>query len=96
MTEREIQTYAVKVLRKLGFTCCVTSNGRRTANTRGTPDVFVLIGKGYWIGLEFKSPTGLVSKEQYDINPHVARSIEEAVSTTMRAKDALRGAKLSD
>ena len=96
LTEREIQTYAVKALRKIGFACCVTSNRRATANTKGTPDVFVHIKTGLWIGLEFKSPTGLVSKEQTDKNPFIARSIEEAVYTAMRAKKTLTGVNLSE
>jgi len=59
MTERDIQDYAIKQWRgKEGFEVLVTSNRKKTANTRGLPDAFIWTKSKYWIGVDFKSPTG--------------------------------------
>ncbi len=86
LTEREIQTVSVKALRKLGYTVCVTSNGKKTANTAGTPDAFVfrkLPTTGYWLALEFKSTRGKVSIEQEDLRKqgaiYICRSVDDAL-----------------
>jgi hypothetical protein len=83
MTEHGIQKNAVKELRKLNFICCVTSNGKRTANTKGTPDVFVYIGHRVWTGLEFKQRVGKPTKEQKELEEiganYICRSVEDAV-----------------
>ena len=63
MTERDIQRQAVKWLRKEGYDVIVTSNGRRTANTRGTPDLFVWV-KDRWYAFDTKMPGGKLSPEQ--------------------------------
>lgn len=58
MTERDIQDYAVKEWRGAGFEVLITSNRKITANTRGLPDAFIWTQSMYWIGVDFKSPTG--------------------------------------
>ena len=92
MAERDIQTAAVKELRKRrdvglpkGETrVFVTSDKRKSRHTRGLPDVLVALRSGLWCGLEFKSPTGKVSPEQEMLmaqgNIHVCRSVVEAVA----------------
>ena len=64
LSERTIQTIAVQTLRKLGFSVCVTSNGRKTANTHGTPDLFVSIKNYRWLGIEIKRKGGNIRPEQ--------------------------------
>ena len=89
MTEREIQRKGVQALRKLGFEVVVTSNRMRTANTKGTPDVFVFKYKGGrgWLALEVKAPSGKVSKEQSRLEEHgavtVCRSVDEMVEACL-------------
>lgn len=62
-TERDIQRETVAMLRKNNFTVIVTSQGRRSSNTPGTPDLFVWVNDR-WIAFETKKPGGKVSKEQ--------------------------------
>jgi hypothetical protein len=90
MNEHEIQKLAVAALRKIGFTCMVTSNRKHTANTKGCPDVFVYIVKGAWIGLEFKQPKGKPSKEQLVLSErgfsYVVDSIDRAIDICINFK----------
>ncbi len=90
MNEHGIQNLAVKALRKIGFICIVTSNRKRTANTKGTPDVFVYIGKFRWIALEFKQPKGKVSAEQTHLNEagssYIVYNVETAIKICMESK----------
>ena len=64
MNEREIQKKAVDHLRQAGFTVIVTSNRKKTANTKGAADIFVNIYRSVWIALDTKTPTGKLSEEQ--------------------------------
>ena len=66
MNERDIQREAVKWLRKEGYQVLVTSNGRKTANTRGTPDLFVWV-KDRWRAFDTKQPNGKITLEQVDL-----------------------------
>lgn len=61
MSERDIQRQAVKWLRKEGYDVLVTSNGRKTSNTRGTPDLFVWTDR--WLALDTKQPGGKFSSD---------------------------------
>jgi hypothetical protein len=84
MNEHEIQSLAVAALRKIGFTCCVTSNRKRTSNTKGTPDVFVHIGNAGWLAIEFKRPHGgRISSEQAKLNTlknsYIVDNIDDAI-----------------
>ena len=63
MTERNIQREAVKWLRKNGYEVLVTSNGRKTANTRGMPDLFIWLADA-WRAFDTKKPGGKLSPEQ--------------------------------
>ena len=87
MTEHTIQNLAVACLRKIGFTVCVTSNRKRTSNTKGTPDTFVNIKGAVWISLEFKQANGKVSIEQLALQQngmsYVVTSAEEAVQVCL-------------
>jgi len=87
MTEREIQRFLVSALRKIGFTVCVTSTNKSSRCTHGTPDLFVHIHDGLWLGLEVKSETGGLSEEQSKLEKsgavHIIRSIEEGVKLAM-------------
>lgn len=67
MTERELQTDCVADLRKKGFKVYVTSQRGKSANTRGLPDVLIYLGRGYWLGLEFKTLTGKTTPEQDEL-----------------------------
>jgi len=86
MTEREIQRRIIDALRKSGCLVCVTSNRRHTANTPGTPDLFVWHG-GRWTALEVKSPDGRLTAKQSALVEsgavHVVRSVEEALRAVM-------------
>ena len=86
MTEREIQRRIIDALRKAGCLVCVTSNRRHTANTPGTPDLFVW-HKGRWTALEVKSPDGRLTVKQSALVEsgavHVVRSVEEALRAVM-------------
>ena len=88
--EHEIQNLAVKALRKIGFTCIITSNRRRTSNTKGTPDVYVYMEHGYWIGLEFKQPKGKLTVEQTALNSdgsvYIVDSVDKAVRICLNKK----------
>jgi hypothetical protein len=90
LTEHEIQNLAVNALRKIGFICIVTSNRKRTANTKGTPDVFVYVKNGLWIALEFKQPKGIISKEQIYFNSvgssYIVYCVDTAVKVCLEAK----------
>lgn len=83
-TEREIQRESVKALRRLGFVVWVTSTNRASRNTVGTPDVFVGIGKGMAVCLEFKGPDTKKSdiQDRQEIGGLVftVRSVEQALS----------------
>ena len=80
MTERDIQKYAVSLLRKAGYKVFVTSNNRHTANTAGTPDIFAF-KSGTWFAFECKSDTGKPTKEQQELIDlsaiYLIRSIED-------------------
>jgi len=86
MTEREIQRRIIDALRKAGCLVCVTSNRRHTANTPGTPDLFVW-HKGRWTALEVKSPDGRLTVKQSALVEsgavHVVRSVEDALRVVM-------------
>ncbi len=87
LTEREIQNASVKALRSLGYTVCVTSNGKKTANTMGTPDAFVWgsnhLASDEWLALEFKTRKGTLSPEQKRLSSldaiHICRSVNDAL-----------------
>jgi len=82
MTERETQRRIVDALRKAGCLVCVTSNRCPTANTPGTPDLFVWHA-GKWTALEVKSPSGKLTAKQSALAEsgavHVVRSVEDAL-----------------
>ena len=86
VTEREIQRRIVGALRKAGCLVCVTSNRRHTANTPGTPDLFVW-HEGKWTALEVKSPDGRLTAKQSALVEsgavHVVRSVEDALRAVM-------------
>ena len=86
MTEREIQRRIIDALRKAGCLVCVTSNRRHTANTPGTPDLFVWRA-GRWTALEVKSPDGRLTARQSALVESgavtVVRSVEEALRAVM-------------
>ena len=86
MTERELQRQIVDALREAGCLVCVTSNRRHTANTPGTPDLFVWYA-GKWTALEVKSPDGRLTAKQSALTEsgavHVVRSVEEALRAVM-------------
>jgi len=86
MTERETQRQIVDALRRAGCLVCVTSNRERTANTPGTPDLFVWRA-GRWTALEVKSPSGKLTAKQSALVEsgavHVVRSVEEALRAVM-------------
>jgi len=86
MTEREIQRRIIDALRKAGCLVCVTSNRRHTANTPGTPDLFVW-HEGRWTALEVKSSDGRLTTKQSALVEsgavHVVRSVEEALRAVM-------------
>jgi len=86
MTEREIQRRIIDALRKAGCLVCVTSNRRHTANTPGTPDLFVW-HEGKWTALEVKSPDGRLTVKQSALVEsgavHVVRSVEDALQVVM-------------
>jgi Holliday junction resolvase len=86
MTERETQRQIVNALRKAGCLVCVTSNRQPTANTPGTPDLFVW-RDGKWTALEVKSPDGKLTAKQLALVEFgavtVVRSVEEALRAVM-------------
>lgn len=86
MTEREIQRRIVDALRKAGCLVCVTSNRQTTANTPGTPDLFVW-RNGRWTALEVKSPDGRLTEKQLALVESgavaVVRSVEDALRAVM-------------
>jgi len=86
MTEREIQRRIIDALRGAGCLVCVTSNRRHTANTPGTPDLFVWYA-GKWTALEVKSPDGRLTARQSALVESgavtVVRSVEEALRAVM-------------
>jgi hypothetical protein len=92
-TERDIQKPLVKLLREFKYRVCVTSNRRRTSNTPGTPDVFVLVSKYWWIALETKSRKGKTSTKQAALEhegaSYVIRSVEEGFTTVRRITEAM-------
>ena len=63
MTEREIQTTGVQMLRKMGCQVYVTSQRRASSVTKGVPDVIVFTRTEvfFW---EAKAPKGRVTPEQ--------------------------------
>jgi len=89
-TEREIQTTSVKTLRKMGATCLVTSNRKKTANTKGTPDVFVHMRNGMWLALEFKQPEGKTTTEQFALNQQGYSYIVDSVGAAIKVVLDLR------
>jgi|YNPMSStandDraft_1061717.scaffolds.fasta_scaffold181466_2 hypothetical protein len=86
VTEREIQRRIIDALRKAGCLVCVTSNRRHTANTPGTPDLFVWYA-GKWTALEVKSPDGKLTAKQSALVEsgavYVVRSVEEALRAVL-------------
>jgi Holliday junction resolvase len=86
MTEREIQRRIVDALRRAGCVVCVTSNRQPTANTPGTPDLFVW-RNGKWTALEVKSPDGKLTAKQSALAESgavtVVRSVEDALRAVM-------------
>ncbi|TAK57861.1 MAG: hypothetical protein EPO24_09340 [Bacteroidetes bacterium] len=81
-TEKDLQRESVGILRQCGFAVCITSNGKKTSNSKGTPDTFVFIpGRKRWFALEFKTEEGELSKEQqmlFDMGATVViRSVED-------------------
>ena len=95
MNEHDIQREAVKVLRDKGYRVIVTSNNRRVRSaTRGLPDVLVAVGRGLWVGLEFKAQKGALTEEQTRLmregNIHVCRSSVEALAAIQFAERQLR------
>jgi Holliday junction resolvase len=86
VTEREVQRQIVDALRKAGCLVCVTSNRRHTANTPGTPDLFVW-RDGRWTALEVKSPDGRLTAKQSALAESgavtVVRSVEDALRAVM-------------
>jgi len=92
-SERDTQKLLVRILRDWGYRVCVTSNRRRTSNTPGTADVFVLVSKYWWIALEIKSRKGKTSKRQAEIEheggSYVIRSVAEGFETVRRISEAM-------
>lgn len=87
MTEREIQTAAVKALRALGSTVFVQSD-RRRAVVRGTPDVFASLPGRVpmrYVGIEIKSPSGKLTKEQIAEEKLGAICVCRSVNDVLRA-----------
>lgn len=68
----------------------VTSNRKRTANTKGTPDVYVYVEHGYWIALEFKQPKGKLTTEQTALNSdgsiYIVDSVDKAIKICLEKK----------
>lgn len=97
MTEHDIQREYVKRLKDGGFLCCVTSNGKKTANTRGTPDVFIYLQDGLWIALESKSEDGRLTPEQGALSSEgaigIIRNVDQALAYIVKkeAEYARRG-----
>lgn len=87
LSERETQTLTVATLRKIGFLVCVTSNRKRTSNTKGTPDLFVHIKDHLWLAMEIKGTGGKLSKEQAflkDVGTSIViTDVEDAVQTCL-------------
>ena len=94
MTERSIQTAAVKLLRENGYLVLVSSDNRRTHHTKGLPDVIVAIGRGLWVGLEAKSDTGKLSAEQErlmrDGNIHIFKTPWQALGAVKYGERQLK------
>jgi hypothetical protein len=97
MTERKIQNKTVDLLRQAGYTVMVTSNKKKTSNTKGMPDIYVCLYRNHWIALDTKTPTGGLSEEQkalseegkvyYYTDPH------EAVAYCISARAQILGVK---
>ncbi len=88
VTEREIQRAGVAELRRCGLLVFVTSNGRATSNTEGTPDVFVWQPRRKkWIALEVKSPSGPIRSKQQELVDigavKLCRSVQDMVATCL-------------
>jgi hypothetical protein len=100
MTEHEIQKLSVAALRKTSFTCIVTSNRKKTSNTKGCPDVFVYVRRGLWIALEFKQPKGKMSLEQATLNEsgssYIVDSIGGALQVCMKYRNVEHSADRAD
>lgn len=77
-------------MRQMGYTVCVTSNNRHTANTKGTPDVFCRVKGKTWLALEFKAPTGKLSEEQEEIKDgvYICRSVQDAIDVVVLSEEA--------
>ena len=67
LSERDIQTVAVRALRKLGFSVNVSSNRRHTANTEGLPDLHVHIRGALWLAIEVKCKGGKLQPRQSEL-----------------------------
>lgn len=82
VTESKIKAKVVSTLRKLGITVFSTSNRHRTANTKACPDLFVHIGKKYWLAIEMKTKSGRLTDEQklYLDKVYVCRSVEDVIN----------------
>ena len=94
MTEHDIQRAAIAKLRDLDYTVWTNSDRRKAHATRGMPDVFVAIGQGLAVCMEFKSPTGKLSPEQSDQvrrdGVHVCRSVLDAIAAVKMGERKLR------
>ena len=90
MNEHTIQNLAVAMLRKIGFTVCVSSNRKRTSNTKGMPDTFIHIKSKEWIAIEFKQPRGKISLAQARLEradmSYVVDNVEEAIQICIKER----------
>jgi hypothetical protein len=90
MSERAIQNLAVAMIRKIGFTVCVSSNRKRTSNTKGMPDTFIHIKGRKWIGMEFKRPEGETSLAQAKLAKanmsYVVDNVEDAIGICLKER----------
>jgi hypothetical protein len=90
MNEHNIQNLAVAMLRKIGFTVCVSSNRKRTSNTKGIPDTFIHIKGKKWVAIEFKQPRGKISLEQLRLEradmSYVVDNVEEAIQICLKER----------
>jgi hypothetical protein len=92
MTEHTIQNLAVAMIRKIGFTVHVTSNRKKTANTKGIPDTSVHIRGTKWIKIEFKQPRGKISEEQEKLQKegmiYIVDNVEDAIRICLKERQA--------
>jgi hypothetical protein len=91
VNEHTIQNLAVAMLRKIGFTVHVTSNRKRTANTKGIPDTSIHIRGTKWIKMEFKQPKGKISPEQLQLQQegkiYIVDNTEDAIQICLKERN---------